>query len=74
MVTKYAKKDPTFENNPQQAILQTISDVTCQHLYTRPRSPSNEKKSGDGNPKDEMAVDEDNEKDKVKGEDVEEEE
>eukprot|EP00973_Karenia_brevis_P092563 12413010-Karenia_brevis.AAC.1 len=36
MVTKYAKRDGIFANNPQQAILQTISDLTASHLYTRP--------------------------------------
>eukprot|EP00973_Karenia_brevis_P033554 4625559-Karenia_brevis.AAC.2 len=62
MVTELAKTDPIFGDNPQQAILSAISDVTCQHLYTRGCSPSTEEDSDKGNPQDEMVVDEGKEK------------
>eukprot|EP00973_Karenia_brevis_P044131 6115137-Karenia_brevis.AAC.1 len=62
MVTALANNDPDFGDNPQQALLQAISDVTCQHLYTRPRSLSTEKEDDKGNPQDENAVDEESKK------------
>eukprot|EP00973_Karenia_brevis_P088783 12312890-Karenia_brevis.AAC.1 len=34
IVTRYAKNDKDFENNPKQALLQAIADVTTSHLLS----------------------------------------
>eukprot|EP00973_Karenia_brevis_P034146 4710354-Karenia_brevis.AAC.1 len=62
MVIDMAKNDPAFGKNPKQAVLSAISDVTCQHLYTRGRSPSTENDTKE--PQQDMVVDEENSKSK----------
>eukprot|EP00973_Karenia_brevis_P010134 1372970-Karenia_brevis.AAC.1 len=58
MAIELAKNNLVFGENPQQAVLFAIPEFTCQHLYTRGRSPSTEKENDRRNPQDEMAMDE----------------